>query len=373
MRTYILSDSERVASRVQLALLRVGIDTPGECVWPLVDCVQLPESDNDVVILCLSPDPEQAIRALDEGLSGRRQRVLAVGPGTDPKLILRTLRAGAAEFVMEDELETELSAVLGRLQGATRSRVGRTLAVLGTSGGCGASTVTVNLAAALGRESDGCILVDLKLETGDLADLLDLRPKHTIADLCGGYTRPDRQMFEQSLVSHSCGIQLLASPRRQASSIRARASLGPGVTGELVRELLSLARTIRPHTLVEVNTTFREEQVEALRFADQIFLVLRLDYTSFKNAKRLLDHLDHFEIDRSRVRLIGNRHGQPHALPPKYAEESLGMPFFHLIPDDPQAMNVSTNVGEPAVLGLPRSPSSRSLVKLAESLSGLAG
>ncbi|WP_439629979.1 hypothetical protein [Gemmata sp.] len=375
MRTYILSDSEPLSQLVQRALARRGYECPAEGVVPLADYPQLADRGPELVVLCLSPDPERgliALAALTEARPAVPFPIAALGPGTDPKLILRTMRAGAAEFVTEDDFATEFDGALDRLKrGASSSEVGKAFAVLGAGGGSGASTVAVNVAAALARTHGGCTLVDLKLETGDLAALLDLNPPHTIADLCGGYGGPDRDMFEQSLVAHGSGVRLLASPRRQASAIRTRASLsGPGVTADTVREVITLARGLCPNTVVEVNPTFRDEQTQALRMADAILLVFRPDFTSLRNARRALEHLEAVEVDRDRVRLVGNRHGQPHALAPADVEEALGQKLFHLVPDDPNTMNIAANLGEPAVLGHPRAASSRSLSHLAACLAG---
>ena len=377
MRTYILSDSEALASQVRHALARRGYECPPDGVLPLADYTHLGEVQSDLVVLCLAPDPDRALTALTALAEMRpavESRVMAVGPGADPKLILRTMRAGADEFVTEDEFATEFDEALTRLgKGAAGSVSGKAFAVLGASGGSGASTVAVNVAAAFARDHGGGILIDLKLETGDLAALLDLDTPHTIADLCGGHNSPDRDMLEQSLVSHASGVRLLASPRRQASAIRTKSSMsGPGVTADTVREVINLARAVCPHTVVEVNPTFREEQTQALRMADAVLFVFRLDFTSLRNTRRALEHLDAVGIDRGRVRLVGNRHGQPHALKPADVEEALGLKLFHLVPDDPNAMNIAANVGEPGVLGLPKAPSSRSLKQLAASLVGAA-
>ena len=375
MRTYILSDSESQALLVRHALTRRGYECSPESVVPLADYPQLAGVATELVVLCLSPDPDRALVALAAIREMRPTvtfQIMAVGLGTDPKLILRTMRAGADEFITEDDFVNEFDEALARLRsGAASATLGKIFAVLGASGGGGASTVAVNVAAALARDHGGGILIDLKLETGDLAALLDVNPQHTIADLCGGYGGPDRDMLEQSLVSHASGVRLLASPRRQASAIRTRASMsGPGVTADTVREVLNLARGICPHTIVEVNPTFRDEQAQALRMADAILLIFRPDFTSLRNTRRALEHLDAIEIDRGRVRLVGNRHGQPHALKPSDVEEALGLKLFHLVPDDPNTLNIATNLGEPAVLGHPKAPSSRSLKQLAGLLIG---
>src|SRR5258706_561520 len=81
------------------------------------------------------------------------------------------------------------------------------------SRGSGSSTLAVNLATALAKDHKSCLLLDLNLGAGDLAALLDLKPTHTLADLCRNSTRMDQAIFERSLVRHSSGI-LLLSPSR---------------------------------------------------------------------------------------------------------------------------------------------------------------
>ena len=51
--------------------------------------------------------------------------VLAVGPATDPKLILRTLREGADDYLDQAQLAGELSRALGRLKARRAARTGR--------------------------------------------------------------------------------------------------------------------------------------------------------------------------------------------------------------------------------------------------------
>ena len=371
MRTFLLSDSARLAGLVQRGLAQHGYECPADHVAPLDDAWRVSEGRPDLTVLTLAPDPPRALAALSGVRSSLPGKVLAVGPDADPKVILGAFRAGADEFVPEANLEAELADALLRLASGSRHGLaaGKTVAVLAASGGSGASTVAVNVAAALAKAHDGCVLVDLKLETGDLADLLDLRPQHTLADLCGGHAPPERGMFDQSLAAHHTGVRLLASPRRQASILRAPGA-GDRVTADGVRQVLAYARAARPHVVVEVSPTFREEQVQAVKLADVVLLVLRLDFPSLRNARRSLEHLELVGVPRDRVRVVANRHGQPHALSQAEAEEALGLKLFHLVPDDPKAMNQAANVGEPVVVGSPRSAAARSLTALAQALAG---
>ena len=104
--------------------------------------------------------------------------------------------------------------------------------------------------------------------TGDLASLLDLHPEHTLADLCQNVAHMDRTMLERSLVRHDSGVRLLAPPRRFGD-----VSL---ITPQGVRQALSVARLLFPYLVVDLDRSFGPEQVQALRQADVILLVLRL-------------------------------------------------------------------------------------------------
>jgi pilus assembly protein CpaE len=110
--------------------------------------------------------------------------------------------------------------------------------------------------------------------------------------------------------------------------------------------------------------------MQALRQADVILLVLRLDFTSLRNARRTLDHLEHVGIDKERVRLVVNRYRRPKEVPVAKAEEALGVKFFHFVPDDPWAVNRANNNGVPVVLEAPSARVSKSVTRLAISING---
>jgi len=94
--------------------------------------------------------------------------------------------------------------------------------------------------------------------------------------------------------------------------------------------------------------------------------VARLDFTSLRHARRILEHLADLEIPRKRVRFVINRYGQPNELPVGEAEQALGEKLVHFVPDDPKTINGANNAGIPAVLKTPGAKVSQSLVQLAK-------
>lgn len=327
------------------------------------------ESEPEVVLVLLGPEQDPPWRQLERMRRLTPGRLLAVGPIEDSRRVLRVLRLGVDDYLDESRFAEELGEALSRpLPSRTAfARIGKVVAVLGSSGGCGASTVAVNLGTALASAAKKALLVDMKLETGDLAALLDLLPGHTLADLSHHADRLDHELLEEAVSRHECGIALLASPRQNASILdRVGGSMvaGPRLHPEGIHKILVLAQGVFPWTVLDVNPNFREEQVEALRLADRVLVVLRLDFLSLKNTRRTLDHLSWLGIDEKAIRLVANRTGQPREVPQAKAEEALGLRIHHALPEDVPAVNRAVNHGIPALLCEPRSRYARAIQEL---------
>jgi pilus assembly protein CpaE len=365
---YVVSDQETLSTKVRQILSQTGQDCPASHLLTLdiaVDRIAQAQVRPDVVVLLLNPDRDRALAVLGELRTKVPCRTLVIGPAGEPKLVLRALRSGADDFVDEGDLDTELRASLIRLQSGSTSlstEPGKTISILGPSGGTGASTIAVNVATVLAKEHKVSLLVDLKLETGDLAALLDLKPTYTLANLCQNATRMDRVMFERSLVKHPSGVHLLAAPQMIAD-------IGH-VSAEGIRQALTLARVLFPYIVVDIDHSFRPEQIQVLRQSDIVVLVMKLEFTSLRNTRRTADYLEQLGVARDRQRLVVNRYGQEKEVPAAKAEEALGMKINHFIPDDPKSIIRANNNGVPVVLEFPSAKVSKSVFRLAMSVNG---
>ena len=88
---------------------------------------------------------------------------------------------------------------------------------------------------------------------------------------------------------------------------------------------LTFARASFPFVVVDLDHSFREEQWVVLRQSDVILIVLRLDFSSLRNARRAIEHLEAQGVGRDKLRLVVNRYGQPQEVPAAKAEEALGL------------------------------------------------
>lgn len=382
MRCYVTGDDSTLRSQLGKLLVDLGHDCPSTQQWPLDQAVSSlaaaaaalettgrsstaggtpaasARSDTEIVFVLLAPDPNRALAVLRVIRHRTSNKLMAVGVTADTKLVLRAIREGADEFIDLADLKAEVQAALDRLQTSVTN--GEVIAVLSASGGTGCSTLAVNLAAELSRRSQTCALLDLKLETGDLAPLLDLKPTYSIADLCQNIDRLDQSLLQGSMVPHECGIQLLAAP--------ARVSDQPFVTEEGICQILSMACCHFPFVVADLGNSFRADRSRVLLQADVIVLVLTLGFTCLRNTRNALEFLKETGVPRNRVEMVVNRYGQPSEVSVGQAEEALVVELRQFIPDDSKSINRANNNGVPVVLQAPSAKVSRSIADLAKLL-----
>ena len=366
MPAFIVAEHGSTAARISEVLKFGGHDCPSSHVMSIDVAVGRlgREPAIDLVVVALSPDIERGLGLLPMVSRVAPGKVLAVGPASDSKLVLRALRGGADDYIDLAELESELEAAISRRVEAARgpAQASRLIALLSPNGGSGSSTIAASLAATLAKDHKSAGLIDLKLEAGDLSALMDLKPTFTLADLCRNSSKLDRVMFERSLVKHSSGVGLLAAPHHVDD-------VGL-IKPEGIGQALLLARASFPFVVVDLDHSFREEQRVVLRQADQVLVPFRLDFASLRNVRRTLEHLDGLDISADKVLLVVNRYGQACEVPAAKAEEALGRKIAHYIPEDAKAVNRANNHGIPVVIESPSARVSKSLIQLAMMIDG---
>src|SRR6516164_5870783 len=151
------------------------------------------QSDPDVAVVALDADHNKALQLIGQ-LAGDFPGlpILAVSARGDGQSILQALRAGAKEFLTQPVVLEELLTALQRLRRArvssdpgqpngsakTESLV---IAVAGSRGGVGCTTMAVNVGATLAQDPTNTVaLIDLDLALGDADVALDLMPDYTL-------------------------------------------------------------------------------------------------------------------------------------------------------------------------------------------------
>src|SRR5262249_44468951 len=138
-------------------------------------------------------------------------------------------------------------------------------------GGVGNTTLAITSAFLLGRDkrpSPSVCLVDLDLQSGTIADYLDLSPNIQLESVGSTPDRLDGHLLEVLLSRHPSGIALLAAP----NSLTAFET----IKQELVTRLLDLAAGKFSDLVIDLPRQWLPWSESVLRGADQFFIVTEL-------------------------------------------------------------------------------------------------
>ena len=348
-----------------------------ESLWMEAECARyeffadvVAQSSPDVVIIALDADQQKALSLIGQLKSDHPALpILAVSGKGDGQSILQALRAGAKEFLTQPVVLEELLTALERLgQGAKDKggvkRPSLVIAVLGSRGGVGCTSLAVNLGCTLAQEKNhGVALIDLDLALGDADVALDMIPDHTLADVAQNIERLDMQFLRRAIGKHASGLALLPHPIRIEE-------LGL-VHEDHLHRLISLLRAGYTHLILDLSKSFTGTDLTALRVADLVLLVTQLELSSVRNSVRILHSMGEEGGLVDKVKIILNRAGsdfQEGDISLKKAEETIGKPFFWQVPNDAKAMIGSRAAGIPLLMHAPKCKAQQSISKLAHAL-----
>ncbi len=315
-------------------------------------------------IISLGANADQAIKLIERlNVEYPAVAVISAAYEAAADLTLRSLRAGAQEFLRLPIRTDELKTVLDRIgefcagQVEATKQTGRMTAVYSSKGGCGTSFIATNLAACMTART---VLVDLNLEAGDLPLFLGLSPKNSIADMVARHGRLDDRLVSVFVTPYSTNLHLLAAPK-EVDPIEK-------IKPEHIFEVLQRLRECYDHVVLDPPHTFDAITLAALDQSDDIVLVLSLDIPAIRSTQRALQIFDRVGYPRSKVRIVVNRFSKVVDLDLRQVEEIFGEPVIGSLTSDYQMVVNSINMGTPLVKSNPSSKIAREIERIAQAL-----
>jgi pilus assembly protein CpaE len=362
------------ASRDALKSMLLGLDS----VWLEAECSRyeffadvVAQTSPEIGFVALDSNPEKALELVASlAKSAPACAVLATSSSTDGNLILRTMRAGAKEFLTQPLKPEDLAAALQRVSsqragGTSGSARGcRLIAVTGATGGVGATSLAVNLGCSLAvNDANSVVLLDLDLCLGDADVFLDTIPEYTLSDVAQNVGRLDLTLLKRSLTKHDTGLYLLPRPVQLEDARH--------ITNEELTRVLGLLKASFTHVIVDTSKGFNSLDMQVLADADEVLLVTQLDLPCLRNVVRLMMSFKEGGKFDDKVKIVVNRAGyETGQISLRKAQETIGREIFWQVPNDYRVMVEVRNNGVPLVQQAPRAAITQSINQLAAAISG---
>jgi pilus assembly protein CpaE len=206
------------------------------------------------------------------------------------------------------------------------------VAVVSAKGGCGATLLSVNLAAeaASAHLSSSVCVLDLDHTKGDVAGFLGLEPQQTVPELVRQLDTMDASLVRGAATPYKGGsFHVLPQPTDLAE-------LATITRGE-VSSLLHHARAAFDLLVVDCGSRIDAATLATLVAADAVILVLTPDLPALRDARRLMNLLRRVRIDQSHIRLVLNKVSRHSRLSAQDIEQQLGIPLYAVIHRDEDA------------------------------------
>ena len=373
----IIDENPAFRQELQGMLTPARLAVVGDCGYG-VEAVTLVEELKPDLILAAVEDPVvravQTIRAVREVSSAP---VIAYSSNTELSVVRQVMQAGAKDLLAQPLKTGELLAAIelvmkgvdmGDPASATavskrkNGSAGTVVTVFGAKGGIGKTTITTNVAVSIAKNTDNSVLImDLDTRFGDVAIMLDIEPKVTVADVCARATTLDRESLREALVEHSSGVWVLPSPKHP-SEWRA-------VQVEDLKQVVAVAARMFDYVILDTPGAFNDIVGAALDVANQVVVVTSVDMASIKDTAFILDVLDSESFPEERLLLTVNHPNGANTIRSADIERVLRKKVYWEIPHDSET-TLASQVGQPVVLAKPRSKAATNLAGLAAKMTG---
>lgn len=275
-------------------------------------------------------------------MCGPQTRIIALGQGQDIGLYRALLQLGVTEYLVKpctlDLLSATLAKCDGQQSGPEYARTGRTVAVVGASGGVGTSTIAAGLAQLMSGERHLPVaLVDFDRRHGDQLLLQGVSESGGLSAVLES-SQLDTRLLQRAMLQVDTRLHLLAQ----------KPDLGPlsEPDADAVLHLGGSLCRMFNQVVWDLPGSFPNGALDVICCADLRIIVTELTVQDARNVKRIIQAIGD-ESEGQRLMLVHNQSHYAAAAPLTRAqfEALVGRPLDLVLPHAGVGLGQSLSLG----------------------------
>lgn len=322
----------------------------------------------NVIVLEFHADRDTILETLDQLATycDAGTKVLVIGHVNDILLYRDLTRRGVSEYLIAPIGLLDFVRTISELfTNPSAEPLGRTIAVLGSKGGTGASTVAHNLGWAMARNlKTQTLIVDLDVAFGTAGLDFNQDPPQSIAEAIFSPDRLDANLVDRLLSKCSDHLSLLVAP--------ATLDRTTDLTETSLDGLIDILRGSIPTIVLDMPHVWTAWSRRLMISSDEIVIVATPDLASLRNTKNLLDNLRGNRRNDVPPRIVLNGVGmpkRPEIAPGEFAK-AIGVEFAAILTHDAVLFGTASNNGQMVAEVQATSKQAETFAALAATLTG---
>ena len=303
-------------------------------------------------------DGYEVCRALRAIPSTAKTPILIYSAKDDVAIKVAGFKAGANDYIVKPVAPALLIARIGAALGSMEQPSAHIVALWGSKGGVGTTTVASNLAVALRSKAEKRVtLVDASVLGGTLGVTLNLPPRRTMSDLLAHLDNLDSELLASILTQHSSGVRVLLSAPWSTN--------GDSAHPQELQRILRWLQDASDYIVIDTAPSLDESTTAVLQLADQIMMLVTPEMPSLRNARVFFGAAQAWGLGPDKLVTVLNRDLMPGGVKLGDVEKSLRRKVDIRIPNDEALVTFSVNRGIPLVTSHQRSAVARGYERLA--------
>ncbi|WP_109314349.1 AAA family ATPase [Pseudovibrio ascidiaceicola] len=268
--------------------------------------------------------------------------VLVIGRINDVNLYRTLISRGVGEYIVGPVDIPQLINTIGQFYANTDAApFGRTVAVIGAKGGCGASSVAHNLSWSIAKTLDNDVAIaDLDLPFGTAGLDFNQDPLQGILEAIASPERLDDTLLDRLLSKCNDRLSLLAAPATLDQTY--------DFDTEKFDQVIEVMQKGTPTVVLDLPHTWNSWVRHILAHVDEVLIVAEPDLANLRNAKNLVDSIGQLRPNDTKPYLVLNKVGIPKRpeIKPDEFSSALDVVSLAAMPFEPALFGTASNNGQ---------------------------